>query len=221
MVVPDPIPMEPVMAAAAQAELGAFLDSTVREKGRRIFRQEADRKVHRFEDGVVIDTKTQGPLAWAYGDLSIYREVSYVQKGIRFTNWRFERGDGQAWSTSSGFDTRSEKTKFNARHRVYAELLMTTCVRQRDAALQRLAEGARLTFGAVELDRTELVGNATVPWVEVTELLVQHPKLIARVRGGGRFLKLQHTMGLVRDIPNLPLLLELSQLSQRQAAGGG
>lgn len=208
------------MAAAAQAELGAFLDSTVWEKGWRIFR-EPDRKVHRFEDGVVVDIEKQGPLALPYGDLSIYREVSYVQKGIRFTNWRFERGDGQAWSTSSGFDTYSDKAKFNALHRVYAELLMTTCVRQRDAALQRLAEGARLTFGAVALDRTELVGYATVPWVEVTELLVHHPKLIARLRGGGRFLKLHHlTMGLVRDIPNFPLLLELAQLSQRQAAGG-
>jgi len=221
-VAPDPIPMEPVLAAAGQDQLGALLDSTPRDD-QRIFTRASAHQVHRFEHGLVVDTKKRGPLTLPYRDLRIYRDATLNMKyGYTNTHWRFERSDGQVWETPQAKDRGADDSVLA---QIYEQALTTTCARQRETALQRLAEGATLAFGPVELDRSQLTfgyAHTTVAWARVTQLEVKDGKLMVQATRDGRFLKhALHTAGKLGEIANFPLLWELAHVAQRQAVGGG
>lgn len=147
--------METVTALAARDELGALLESaredTTFRKGR------GGREHHRFEHGLVADTEG-GPVSFPYRDVRIYREHSphLSRPNDLVTSWRFERSDGQVWQA-----TQSNNAPLG---RVYEHALAGACAQQREAAVQRLAEGAMLVFGPVELDRSQMTfgGPATL-----------------------------------------------------------
>lgn len=222
--------MESVMAAAARYDLGALLDSWPTGT-RRIAR--AKEICHRFEHGLVVDTR-RGPLAFPYSDLRIYRAPSpFSRQHEHLTDWTFERGDGQAWQTSQ----RELRKKELALAQIYKEALAQTCARQREAAVQRLGEGATLAFGPVELDRSQIVFDGvrwgglrksglreSVSWTRVIKFEVTRdiPQLLwIRAIREGHSDEGNHSVGSVAEIPNFPLLWELVHLAHANAQAAG
>lgn len=209
--------MEMVMALAARDELGALLDSTREDTAFR--RGRGERMHHRFEQGLVADTE-RGPVSFPYRDVRIYREHSphLSRSNNLVTSWRFERSDGQVWQT-----TQSNNAPLG---RVYEQVLAAACAQQREAAVHRLAEGATLAFGPVELDRSQMTFGAqgsgvrdTVAWTAVTRLSIEKgPIMMVETARDGRLLKkLLRRVASVGEVPNFPMLWELANLAHANA----
>jgi len=209
------------MAAVVRDELGALLDSWPTGKWRLARGKEI---LHRFEHGLVLDRGAKrGPLALPYRDLRIYREFNPTfsrGRTIVVFDWTFESSDGQTWTTPV---EESRKGKRSALPQMYKEALGQTCARQREAAVQRLGEGAALAFGPVELDRSQISvgGRGTAPWTRVIELSVKprghRPTLVVKVGHDGRFVKERNLEVHMAKIPNFPLLWELAHLAHAHA----
>lgn len=213
--------MEAVLAAAARGELGALLDSWKTGNFRLAKGKEM---AHRFEHGLVVDRGAKkGPLALPFRDTRIYREFNPTLSGAGeplFT-WKFESSDGQTWTAL--VNERAWGKKNSALLQKYNEILGLTCATQRQAALQRLDEGAALTFGPVELDRSQITldGHEYTSWVSVVELSVKRkkdsPALVISVAHEGVFKNTRRLDVYMSEIPNFPLLWKLANLSHINA----
>lgn len=218
----DPIPIEQVMAAGAQDQLGALLES-IPFSDANTFRRTAGRRVHRFEFGLVVPTK-QGPLTLPYRDLRVYREETHHVKNrtIQYidTQWVFQRRDGKVWKTL--LQRGGRESDDSALAGAYEQALTATCVQQRDEVLQRLAEGATLSFGPVGLDLSQLtIGRQAVPWKTVIGFSVNKGSLVVRASRDDRWVKHQDHMASIAAIPNFPLLWSLVHGLHRQAPPDG
>jgi len=169
--------MESVMAVAAREELGSLLDSTRNDS----FRKGRGPLHHRFEHGLVVDTD-RGPVALPYRDVRIYREhsVSLSRQNDLVTWWRFHRSEGEVWKTLQSNNSRLAQ--------VYEYALTAACDRQREAAVQRLAEGGTLTFGPVEIDCSQMTVERSgrrdsVPWTSDPALYQEGAENVGRSHG--------------------------------------
>lgn len=213
--------LESAMAAAARDELGALLDSWQTGNWRLAKGKEI---LYRFEHGLVLDRGARkGSLALPYRDLRIYREYNPTlsDPGVPLFQWTFERGDGQAWITLVNEGGKEGKKQRGIRQMCH-EALGQACARQREAAMQRLSEGATLAFGPVELDRSQITfrGQQTASWASVIELSVKRkkhwPHLVVKAAHDGGFLPVRLDAN-VGHIPNFPLLWELAHLAHANA----
>lgn len=212
--------MASVIAAAARDELGALLDS--RPTG--TFRLAKGKEIlYRFEHGLVVDRGAKkGPLVLPYREVRIYREFNPTlsRAGEPLFDWTFESSDGQTWRTLVNERGRGKSSTVL---RMYNEILGQTCARQREAALQRFAEGAALAFGPVALDRSQITfgGGETASWASVIELTVKRkkdsPSFGVSVAHDGVFKSERRIDVYVGRIPNFPLLWELAHLAHANA----
>lgn len=220
----DPIPMEQVMAAAAQDELGALLESLPFNDANS-FRRKAGRRVHRFERGLVAPSKDV-PLTLPYRTLRIYRaEVHHLRQNSRIVDyidvdWVFQREDGEVWKTTLQRRVRDADDPLIG---MYEQALALTCAGQRDAVLRRLADGATLSFGPVDIELTQIrSGGRTAPWSSVHSIGVEAGALVLRAEPEveHRWIKDIDVRVPLSRIPNFPLLWQLTQLLHRQAGTG-
>lgn len=217
----DRIPMEQVMAAAAQDELGALLESLPFNDANS-FRRKAGRRVHRFEHGLVAPSKDV-PLTLPYRTLRIYREeVHHLQQNGRIVdyidvNWVFQREDGEVWKTMLQRRLRDADDPLIG---MYEQALATTCAEQREEVLRRLADGATLSFGPVDIELTHIRSGAkSAPWSSVLSIGVVAGALAVRAKPEveHRWIKEIDIGAPLSRIPNFPLLWQLMQLIHHQA----
>jgi len=216
--------MEQVMAAAAQDELGALVQSLPFNDANS-FRRKGGRRVHRFDHGLVAPAR-DGPLVFPYQTLRIYREETHHLHQNRRTvdyigvQWVFQREDGQVWKNLL---QRRPQDPIDPLIGMYEQALSATCVEQRDEVLQRLADGATLSFGPVEFDVSQIkIGTQDAPWSDVTGVAVEAGALAVRAKpvAPHPWIKELDLRTPLAGIPNFPLLWQLVQLLHRQASPG-
>lgn len=127
--------------------------------------------MHRFEHGLVVETKEQGLLAFHLDHLSIDMERRFTFKGsfIHYydTDWQFQRG-GRFWKTSTSLypETHRRERENNPTDQLYEGALREVCARHVERA-----GGGPIAWEPRELDRWQLrfgLVRTTVPWAKVT-----------------------------------------------------
>lgn len=204
---------EAAAVLAAGDELGALMEATRDDSTFRKGRGQHEH--HRYERGLVTDTE-KGPLSFPYRDVRIYREhaPNLSRQGDLTTWWRFERTDRPTWQTAQSNNAPLGQ--------LFERVLVDACAHQRGAALQALAEGARLSFGPVELDLVEVTfGGQAVAWADVTGLSIDKGvTMMVETAREGRFVKkLLFKVAKIGEVPNFPLLWDLAHVAHANASG--